>query len=115
MVTNKTGSYVGWRGGVVKFSTPYPKTLTLGGWSKALDVSPDCWLYGFTFLIVFNDGSHEWFYPADLEFDRGSHDWQLRQATKTWNKDIVSVTPYVLLYRGTGTAWFDDIIINATP
>ncbi len=115
VLTNRTGSYTGWKGERIYFAAPYPRTLTLGGWSKALNVSSSCWLYGFTFLINFEDGTYEWFYPVDLEFERGTHDWQLRQASKTWNKGVVSVTPYTLLYKGTGTAWFDDIFIAATP
>ncbi|MCK4824003.1 fibronectin type III domain-containing protein [bacterium] len=112
MVNNKTGSRVGWKGEQVRFAEPYPRTLTFGGWSKALDVDPDNWIYGLIFKICFADGRYTWFYPDAIQFDPGTHDWQLRQVTKTWDRAVVAVKPYAVLYDGTGTVWFDDIFVQ---
>ena len=37
---------------------------------------------------------------------------QLLIGGKTFDKPVVSVKPYVLLYKGTGTVWFDDISVQ---
>jgi len=112
MINNETGSRVGWRGEQISFAEPYPHTLTFGGWSKALDVDPGYWIYGLIFKVCFADGHYTWFYPRAIQFDPGTHDWQLRQVTKTWDSAIVAVRPYAVLYDATGTAWFDDIFVQ---
>ena len=112
MITNGTGSQVAWRGEEVSFAYPYPHVLTFGGWSKAESVGDGCWIYGLVFKVIFSDGGYEWFYPDAIQFDRGTHGWQLRQVTKKWSKGIKSVTPFAVVYDGTGTAWFDDIFVK---
>ena len=63
----------------------------------------------------FEDGSRVWYYPSELGFSRGTHDWEQVTKTVSWGKNITQVRPYCLVYRGcTGTAWFDDISVIAS-
>ena len=111
-ITNETGSNVYWAGQLVQFEKPYPRTLTLGGWAKGNNVGPNAWINGYLFKIVFADGSYQWFHPDELQFPTGNFNWQLKQITKTWTKDIIAVMPFACLYETTGTMWFDDIFIT---
>ena len=111
MLSNDTGTCLQWIGEEIKFDKPYPKTLTFGGWSKALNVSSSRGYYCLDFMVIFEDGSYDWYYKP-LRFDNGTHDWQLKQVTKTWSKKVVAVRPYALLYYKTGTVWFDDIFVK---
>ncbi len=112
-ITNETGSNVYWAGQLVQFETPYPRTLTLGGWAKGIDVGPNAWINGYLFKIIFADGSYQWFYPDELQFPSGNFNWQLKQVTKTWTKDIIAVMPFACLYETTGTMWFDDVTLTS--
>ena len=111
-ITNQTGSRVYWMGDPINFDGSLPKTLTLGGWSKAENVSSGGWAYSLLFKVVFENGSYIWYYPLQLHFNDGTHDWQHVQVTATWTKGIKQVVPYCLLYDKTGTAWFDDIYVR---
>ena len=111
-ITNMTGSNVYWAGEVVQFDAPYPRTLTLGGWAKGSNVVSNAWINGYLFKIIFSDGTYQWFHPDAIQFPSGTFDWTLRQVTKTWDKDIIAVTPYACMYDTTGTMWFDDIFIS---
>jgi len=48
----------------------------------------------------------------DTKFSTGTHDWEQTTITKSFDKPVVSIRAYGLLYRGTGTVWFDDITIT---
>ncbi len=109
-IQNTTATYVGWYGEKVRFDAPYPKTLLFGGWSKAHNVQRGGF-YCLDFKVTFEDGTVRWYYYP-LKFDAGTHDWQLKQIVKTWNKGVVAVQPYLLLYKTTGIVWFDDIFVK---
>ena len=111
-LNNQTGSHIGWRGADVVFEKPYPKTLTLSGWSKAWEVDPAVKFYGLDFQVVFEDGTVKWYSPKELRFSPGTHEWEQRSVTKTWDKGIRSIRPYCLLYDGIGLTWFDDVSIK---
>ena len=115
MVSNQTGSRVGWKGKEISFSQPYPQALTLGGWSKALDVGGSKGRYALLFKITFDDETYTWFMPGPLRFTSGTHEWELRETSHVWNRDITTVQPYVILYDCTGTVWFDDMFVRTVP
>ena len=107
-ITNETVKNAGWRSR--EFSVNHSKTITFGGWSKAEDVSSNA-LYALDFKVTFEDGSYKWYY-TDTKFTIGTHDWEQTEVTKTFAKPVVKIKPYVLLYRGTGTVWFDDVYVK---
>lgn len=115
-IINTTGANSGWRGAEVKFSSPYPKSLTLGGYSKAKNVSLGVkGLYSLDFYIQFEDGSSTW-YVNNLIFSAGTHNWEKREASVTFTKGIKLIRPYCLLYYGAkGTVWFDSLYAYANP
>jgi hypothetical protein len=101
-----------WIGEKINFSYPYPTTLTFGGWAKAENaVAGSSPLFCLDFRVEFTDDTYQWYY-GDTLFSYGTHDWENKEATKTFGKSIKSVTPYCLFYNSTGTVWFDDIYVN---
>ena len=111
---NATGENSGWRYPAIKLENPM-KTITFGGWSKAKNVSNDA-LYVLDFKVVFADNTYKWYY-SDFRFSKGTHDWEHKEIKKTFSKKVKEIVPYALLYRGTGTVWFDDIYVvaNSAP
>ena len=103
---------IGWRGKIIYFRNPFPRLLSIRGWSKAKDVQALDKNYTLLFKVSFTDKSHTWYRPKELNFSQGTHDWELKKITKYWPKNIVSIQPYCILYQGSGTAWFDDISIK---
>lgn len=97
-----------WKGFKVNFEPT--NSIVLGGWSKSDNVVGSN-LYGLDFEINFIDGTSKWYYKG-LEFDDGTHDWQSREIKLNFGKSIISITPQLLLYKGTGTVWFDNIYAN---
>ncbi|CAA6817510.1 MAG: No hits [uncultured Sulfurovum sp.] len=87
------------------------KTVTFAGWNKAENVSEDA-LNTLDFSITFDDGTHEWYYPNELRFSKGTHDWEKVEHTVTFDKEIVSIKPYAILNYKKGTVWFDDISVT---
>ncbi len=114
-INNEKGTMAGWSPGTINFSHPYPKVLAIGGWSKARGVSQNSWLYGLVCLVFFEDNSYKWFFSNDLQYDRGSHGWQLRSVVKKWDKGVKKLILYATLYAGTGSVWFDDIFVVPSP
>ncbi|MCK4824002.1 O-antigen ligase family protein, partial [bacterium] len=94
---------------------PYPQALTLGGWSKALDVGGSGGRYALLFKITFDDETYTWFMPGPLRFTSGTHEWELRETSHVWNRDVMTIQPYVILYDCTGTVWFDDMFVRTVP
>ncbi len=47
-----------------------------------------------------------------LHFPKHVDGWTKVQSVFKYEKQIESVQPYLILYAGTGTAWFDDIAIR---
>ena len=87
------------------------KTITFSGWNKAQDVNADA-LNTLDFSINFADGTQKWYYPNELRFAKGTHDWEKVTHTKTFDKEVVSIKPYAILYYKQGTVWFDDITVK---
>jgi len=110
-LNNETRSNIGWKGEIVIFEVPYPRTIEFGGWSKALDVSPGC-LYSLDLMVVYEDGSRQWYYSNQLSFSHGTHQWQLRHMAVPLDMGVQAVQPFVIMYGCTGTAWFDDITLH---
>lgn len=106
-LTNDTSTNSGWY--AREFDVNHTQTVTFGGWSKAEDVSSDA-LYALDFKVTFDDGSYMWYYQ-DTKFETGTHDWQKIEVTKTFDKPVIKIRAYALLYNGTGTVWFDDIYV----
>ena len=102
----------GWRGKQIHFEHPLPHLISIKGWSKAKEVKTQEKNYTLLFKIFFADKSYTWFRPTELHFSQGTHGWELRQSTKYWPKAVTSIQPYCILYNGSGTAWFDDIIVQ---
>lgn len=95
-----------WGGFKVDLERP-TKKIVLGGWSKSENVA-GAKLYCLDFKIDFIDGTYEWVYEG-LEFEKGTNDWTKKENVLQFDKDIVSITPKLLLYKGSGVVWFDDI------
>lgn len=106
-ITNTQQQNSGWNYKTILINKS--KTITFGGWNKAKDVGASV-LNALDFKVTFADGSHIWYY-SDTKFKNGTHDWENVEYTKTFDKEVVSVKPYVLLYYGIGTVWFDDIYV----
>ena len=121
-VVNTTGSNALWAGTKVGFGSPYPRTFTLAGASRADNVAAAA-LYTLYFLVEFDDGTTQSYYGDynagtgrySLYFTAGTHDWQTVEKRVTFAKNVKAITPYCLLYRGSGTqtAWFDDVYVIA--
>ncbi|MEE1961611.1 hypothetical protein V1387_02865 [Allomuricauda taeanensis] len=95
-----------WGGFKVDLRRP-TKKIVLGGWSKSENVV-GAKLYCLDFKIDFIDGTYEWVYEG-LEFEKGTNDWTQKENVLQFEKDILSITPKLLLYKGSGVVWFDDI------
>ncbi len=95
-----------WDGIKVDLKKP-TKKVVLGGWSKSENVE-DTKLYCLDFKIDFVDGTHKWVYEG-LDFKKGTNGWTKRERVFQFEKEIKSITPKMLFYKGTGTVWFDNI------
>jgi len=108
-IINTLYKNAGWVGSKATFNPPYSRTVTLGGYSKAQSVTlRSGGLYTLDFYIKFEDNSVVWYYPNALRFTTGTHAWQARELTVTFPKGIKELQPYLVLYNGKGTVWFDD-------
>ena len=112
-ITNPSSQNSGWRYTNIPINNA--RTITFGGWSKAENVNAGA-LYALDFYVKFADGTDRWFAPQEIRFSTGTHDWEHKELTYTFDKDVVLVRPYLLLYYDTGTVWYDDIyVIPQTP
>jgi hypothetical protein len=110
-VVNTTRANAGWTGNYINIANGYPgNTFTFGGWAKTQDVELGA-LCALDFKVTFADGTYIWYYPQDIRFTTGTHDWEHKTITKTFEKKVVSIKPYCLLYYKKGTVWFDDIYV----
>ena len=108
-VINQDGLRSGWHYPPIAINNK--KTITFTGWNKAENVSADA-LNTLDFKVYFADGTYLWFYPNELQFTKGTHDWEQVTHTKTFDKEVVSIKPYAILYYKQGTVWFDDISVT---
>ena len=107
-ITNLSSQNSGWRYTDIPINNA--RTITFGGWSKAENVNAGA-LYALDFYVKFADGTDQWFAPQEIRFSTGTHDWEHKELTYTFDKDVVLVRPYLLLYYDTGTVWYDDIYV----
>lgn len=91
-----------------------PGALLVRGWSRSDGVSGEPGRsYSLYADLVYTDDTSE--YGLNVQFDRGTHDWQLRQLEIVPTKPIKSVTIYALFRGGTGTVWFDNVSLEQLP
>ncbi|HOJ33039.1 MAG TPA: putative glycoside hydrolase [Candidatus Hydrogenedentes bacterium] len=95
---------------VVELNQSSPVPITLGGWSRAQEVSGEKnGDYSVYADILYTDGT--WLYGQIAAFDTGTHDWQHSTITVHPEKPIKSITLNLLLRDKTGRAWFDNISV----
>ena len=120
-LVNRTGSNAYWSSVKLGFGAPYPRQFTVRASAKADHVASAA-LFTLAFHVEFADGTTATSCGAynattrryDLYLTPGTHDWLTLQQRLTFTKDVQSLTPLLLLYRGSGeqTAWFDDIHVS---
>ena len=84
---------------------------TLGGWSKANNVTrgigTEYFSYSLMACIYYKDGGNESFHTS---FALGTHDWEYQEISFTVNRPVNSITVYAFLRAPVyGEALFDDI------
>jgi hypothetical protein len=120
-IVNTTGVSAGWTGNAIPVNGYPDNCFTFEGMSKAQDVEAGA-LYTLDFKITFEDGSYIWYYPQELRFSTDGEGWQhvnllvdpVREPEKfvKFKQKVISIKPYCLLYRKSGTVWFDDIYVR---
>ena len=85
----------------------YAACMHAGGWSKAEDIEEHV-RYCINIKTFFKDGSFKW-NTRELNFPAGTHDWMQVQTVFSFNEEVTSVQPFLMLHGGTGNAWFDEI------
>jgi hypothetical protein len=109
---NTTGGQVRWAGEKVALPAGIRK-IVAGGWSKSENIA-DTATYCINLKVFFKDGSFQWYF-RDLFFRKGTHDWNQVQASIDFDKDVVAVQPFLILYSSVaGCAWFDDVFIRVS-
>ncbi|MGD9495361.1 MAG: discoidin domain-containing protein [Armatimonadota bacterium] len=63
--------------------------------------------------IYYTDGTP--LYGRIVEFEPGTHEWQIAEQIIEPEKPIRNVNVYLLLRRRAGTAWFDDVAVMEDP
>ncbi len=63
--------------------------------------------------IYYTDGTP--LYGRIVEFEPGTHDWEIAEQIIEPEKPIRNVNVYLLLRRKSGTAWFDDVAVMEDP
>ena len=110
MIKNSKGKDAYWQGETVSYSSPYPTSLTLGGWAKATKVKGQG-IFAIRFYIEFEDGTSIW-YDDGLRFSHGTHGWEQVESIATFSQGITKIRPYCILHSTRGYAWFDDVYAN---
>ncbi|RJP84136.1 MAG: hypothetical protein C4518_19725 [Desulfobacteraceae bacterium] len=109
-LTNTSGGQVRWVGEKVALPAGIRKIHT-GGWSKVENIE-DSATYCINIKTFFKDGSFQW-NTGGLFFSKGSHNWEQVQSVINFDKEVVAVQPFLILYSSvSGTAWFDDVFIR---
>ena len=92
------------------------RTVTVSGWSKASEVVLTPSLasnYAIYADVVLADGSSVFgLYGA---FTQGTHDWEYAELVIDEAQPITSISLLCLFRYGSGTAWFDDILVEQAP
>jgi hypothetical protein len=95
----------------IPFSQSFQHPVRVSGWSKALGVEGEAyvmWLDG-----EYADGTK--IARADVDFDKGTHDWQQREFTFDPLKPLKSLELVAVKINGKGTVWFDDLAVTLAP
>lgn len=109
---NTTGGQVRWVGEKVALPTGIRK-IVAGGWSKSENIAETA-TYCINLKVFFMDGSFQW-YSRGLFFHKGTHDWEQVQASIIFDKDVIAVQPFLILYSSVaGSTWFDDVFIRVS-
>ncbi|MBC7353278.1 MAG: hypothetical protein H5U08_13025, partial [Thermogutta sp.] len=103
---SQEGSAVVWQ--AVKDVMP-GQTLRLSAWIKTENVTGS----GYAFLAVYPFAGDKWIEPHDYAHLRGTHDWQRVVALLTVPPGADRVEVRLGLYQAAGTAWFDDVRLEA--
>ncbi|GAB1857457.1 hypothetical protein MHTCC0001_22930 [Flavobacteriaceae bacterium MHTCC 0001] len=106
-IINIEGKNARWAGEEIALEKS-TNTFEIEGWSKAENVSQNTRLYGLDIKMIFEDETSVWYYKT-LRFSKGTHDWEKVNSTITFDKKVKKILPYLILYKGTGTVWFDDV------
>ena len=96
-------------------SIPRGSTFVFSGWSRADTPTTGAGIYyGLDVGIFYNTGTAQYFV---VEFSKTTHDWEYKELyfTTDNNRDVTSFYLYLLYYKQTGTAWFDDISLRRVP
>lgn len=99
-------------GQTIDFGATNQNALVVRGWSKAQKVSGSSDSgYSLYVDLVYADGTPLWGQTAD--FRAGTHDWEERQLVLLPEKPIKRLSVYCLFRNHSGTAWFDDVRVEA--
>ncbi|GBF18509.1 MULTISPECIES: hypothetical protein [Arenibacter] len=109
IIKSDSSSTASWKGSKILLEKPTNK-LVLGGWSKCKNLFGTK-LYCIDFKIDFIDGSETWYYKG-LEFSSEISQWQNVEEIVQFDKEVKSISPYLIVAQGSGTAWFDDIYVK---
>ena len=105
-IVNTEGINANWKGVKVNLKKP-TKTIIFSGSGKS-ENAKGAKLFCLDFKVEFTDGTYVWYYKG-LAFKQGTNDWKTVTKEVTFEKEVASITPTLLFYRGTGTVWFDNI------
>lgn len=84
-----------------------PSPIHIEGWSKAQNVPPTA-TYQITVTLFYYNGTLESQY---ITFTKGTHDWEQQNMVLTPTQPVIRMVIELEL-QGTGTAWFDNIVVS---
>ncbi len=107
----RSGDPSGGASQALELNRTQPAPLVVRGWSRAEAVSgsPDS-DYSLYVDLVYTDGTPLW--GQAVEFDCGTHDWQLQELLILPEKPVRGLTVHCLFREHTGRAWFDDVTLE---
>lgn len=107
-LTNISGRQVRWVGKKIHLPEATDR-VAIQAWSKSAGVC-DSAHYCVNIRSIFKDGSYSW-NTKGLHFKKGTQDWNKVETIINFDRKVVSIQPYMLLYGANGSAWFDDFSI----
>ena len=107
------GGAAGWTGTPFAPPEPQPYTITVGAWSRAANVvAPTS--YALVINVILDDGTTA-AYSTGLGFSAGTHGWEYRSRTVTFDRHLRVIQPSFRFAGGSGTVWFDDVTVKLQP
>ena len=91
---------------VVRISGSAGDSCTLKGWSRGRKPPRKGGAYCLQAKIFYTDGTKENYRTC---FTKPTHGWQYRSKTFTTAKDYEKIVVFLLYYKQSGRAWFDDV------